>query len=144
MSSTSNSGHEPFMMPLSYGLDPAIESQLHQTELRTAETRPLDRPKSDVLPRWRAACAKVLLQQRPNPLPADHELFSDLDRKQFARAGHLFDVRRAYLAGLAAAMTNEPGATRSTSVRGYPVHLDDARSTPARRPIMQVQSRTSR
>lgn len=242
MSSTPNSAHQPFTMPVSHGLDPVVGSQLHHAERHTAERRPPDLPKSDVLPRWRAACAQVLFQRRPNPLPADHELFTGLDRREFARAGNLFDVvevapgqslgeqgepvdafiailegqvgvtidgvphavlddgshlgalallddarpthrgtfsvmaasriavvrakrfpsmleelptvaeriraisdvRRAYLAGLAAATTNEPEATPSRPVRGYPVHLHDAHITPARRPVMQVRGRTSR
>lgn len=87
-----NSTSRPFMMPAIVGLDPAIESRLHRAEIRAAQPSPHHTAAPKSTPRWRARFEGILARKRTALLPADHELFTGLERKELAQAEKFFDV----------------------------------------------------
>lgn len=72
--------------------DPISVRQLVDAELLVAQEHRHVKVVSQRTPRWRTVFDSVMARRHAGPLPATHELFDGLSRKQLARAAGFFTV----------------------------------------------------
>lgn len=72
--------------------DPISTRQMLDAELVVARQRTQGRVVSHHTPRWRAAFERFSASRHTAPLPAGHELFTGLSRKQLSQAAGFFTV----------------------------------------------------